>query len=65
MSLQFKCPHCHYWIITRYLKVGEVARCRHCGNQIEVPVTAMETDRLPDYLIHTSEQARKTHVRPE
>jgi len=42
MALKFKCPKCGEDIIVRFLKVGEVAKCRNCGTDTPVPENAME-----------------------
>jgi len=44
MALKFKCKNCGEDIIVRYLKVGEIAKCRHCSAENEVPETATVTD---------------------
>lgn len=49
MALKFKCTGCGEDIIVRYLKVGEVARCRNCGAEMAVPPTAVATTEKPSY----------------
>ena len=51
MVLKFKCPACGEYIITQFLKVGEVAKCRNCGTEVVVPENASGTDEEPK---HTS-----------
>jgi len=33
MSLEFKCEHCDSYIYANYLKIGEKAKCKHCGEK--------------------------------
>lgn len=40
MATKFNCPKCHQDIIVHYLKVGEPARCPHCGENVAVPEDA-------------------------
>jgi len=44
MALKFKCDNCGADIITKFLKLGEQAKCRSCGAVITVPSTAVDTD---------------------
>ena len=50
MALKFRCSDCDEDIITKFLKVGEIAKCRSCGAENLVSETAVETDQKPDYL---------------
>ena len=49
MALKFKCPDCGEYIITKFLKVGEVAKCRNCGAENVVPENALETNEEPKH----------------
>jgi hypothetical protein len=53
MALKFKCPKCDAYIITKFLKVGEVSKCRSCGTGAVVPENASEIDEEPKYAIPT------------
>ena len=53
MALKFKCPACGEYIITQFLKVGEVAKCRNCGTEVVVPENASGTDEEPKYTSST------------
>ncbi len=47
MALKFKCKQCGEYIVTRFLKVGEAAKCRNCGAETTVPEDAQQTDEAP------------------
>jgi predicted RNA-binding Zn-ribbon protein involved in translation (DUF1610 family) len=69
MALKFKCRECGEHIITKFLKVGEVAKCRNCGAENVVPENALRTDEEPKDIIPTGtkpEMVEKTkgNVRP-
>jgi magnesium-transporting ATPase (P-type) len=49
LALRYRCCGCGADIITQYLKVGEVAKCRMCGAESAVPETAKETTERPFY----------------
>lgn len=49
LALRYRCNNCGADIITQYLKVGEVAKCRMCGAENAVPETAKETTERPFY----------------
>lgn len=53
MALKFKCEKCGEYIIVKYLRVGEIAKCPHCGAMTTVPegATEIETDEEPKYFI--------------
>ncbi len=62
MALKFKCKNCDVDIITKFLKVGEAAKCKSCGAENVVPETAAETDQEPGYLKQSpivSEEAKE------
>jgi len=40
MALKFKCNHCNTEIISKFLKVGEEAKCNSCGNVTTIPEDA-------------------------
>ena len=44
MALTFKCPNCQEDLVMRYLKVGEIAKCYHCGASVPVPADAKHVD---------------------
>ena len=48
MALSFKCEFCGKDIVVRYLRVGEKALCRHCGEHVAVPEKAEETQLSPE-----------------
>ncbi len=69
MALKFKCRECGEYIITKFLKAGEVAKCRNCGAENVVPENALRTDEGPKDIIPTGtkpEMVEKTkgNVRP-
>ncbi len=37
MALKFKCNHCDTEIISKFLKVGEEAKCKSCGKVTTIP----------------------------
>ena len=47
MPLKFKCTSCGEELIIRFLKPGEVAKCRNCGVEVVVPVEAQQIEREP------------------
>jgi len=51
MVLKFKCKGCREYIITKFLKIGEVAKCRNCGAETKVPETALEISEEPKKVI--------------
>jgi len=44
MALKFKCNHCDTEIISKFLKVGEEAKCKFCGTSTLIPDNAEEVD---------------------
>ena len=40
MALQFKCLHCNENVATKFLKVGEIAECKKCGEKNTIPENA-------------------------
>ena len=40
MALQFNCQHCNELIISKFLKVGEIAKCKKCGGKNTIPENA-------------------------
>ena len=40
MALKFKCNHCDTEIISKFLKVGEEAKCKPCGKVSTIPEDA-------------------------
>lgn len=51
MTLKFKCEKCGEYITTKFLKVGEVAKCRNCGAEVVVPENAPKADEEPKDII--------------
>lgn len=49
MALKFKCVECSGFVVTRFLKIGETAKCRYCGAEVTVPESATETNEEPIY----------------
>jgi len=47
MALKFPCQKCNSEIVTRYLRVGEVARCKRCGADNRVPDNAFVVTDSP------------------
>jgi len=43
MALQFNCQHCNELIISKFLKTGEIAECKKCGEKTTVPQNAEKT----------------------
>jgi DNA-directed RNA polymerase subunit RPC12/RpoP len=39
MGYKFKCGKCRKEILVKWLKPGEVAHCRHCGEKMPVPAS--------------------------
>jgi uncharacterized RDD family membrane protein YckC/predicted RNA-binding Zn-ribbon protein involved in translation (DUF1610 family) len=64
MALKFNCTACGKEIIVRYLKVGEVAKCRNCWADVPVPGTAIETGEKPVYVREVLPEPPRT-VEPE
>ena len=58
MALKFKCDKCGAEIITKYLKLGEEAKCRSCGAMVKVPVTATGTEEAPDWIRRRDETSQ-------
>ena len=44
MALKLKCNHCDTEIISKFLKVGEEAKCKFCGTSTLIPDNAEEVD---------------------
>ena len=44
MALKFKCNHCDTEIISKFLKVGEEAKCKFCDTSTLIPDNAEEVD---------------------
>lgn len=42
MAYKFKCDKCGVDIITKYVKIGEMAKCRNCGEEVCVPANCVE-----------------------
>ena len=40
MALQFNCQHCNELISSKFLKVGEIAECKKCGEKNTIPENA-------------------------
>ena len=37
MALQFNCQHCNELVVAKFLKVGEIAKCKKCGEKNIIP----------------------------
>jgi DNA-directed RNA polymerase subunit RPC12/RpoP len=55
MPLKFNCDRCGREIVVKYLRKGEVAKCRACGIEMLVPESAVETGEEPSLLKHIRE----------
>ena len=40
MALKFNCQHCNELIISKFLKAGEIAQCKKCGEKNTIPENA-------------------------
>ena len=40
MALQFNCYHCNELVVAKFLKVGEIAECKKCGEKNTIPENA-------------------------
>jgi uncharacterized RDD family membrane protein YckC len=49
MSLGFYCPRCGNQVLVQYLRPGDDALCRSCGERVVVPESAVPTDQRPGY----------------
>jgi len=49
MSLGFYCPRCGKQVLVQYLRPGDDALCRSCGERVVVPESADPTDQRPRY----------------
>ena len=63
MALKFSCNACKAEIVTKYLRVGELAKCKSCGADNQVPESAAVID---DSVVTTSmkgmEAAPQVHL---
>jgi hypothetical protein len=55
MRLKFNCDGCGREIVVKYLRKGEVAKCRMCGVEMVVPESAIESGEEPSMLRHIRE----------
>lgn len=55
MSLRFNCSNCETEVVVKYLKIGESAKCPHCGQNITIPANAIQTEQDPEYLVKPNE----------
>lgn len=60
MALKFKCRQCGEYIITKFLKVGEVAKCQNCGAENMIPGNALEKDQKTKNIIPTGAKPEMT-----
>jgi hypothetical protein len=58
MALRFTCEHCGKEITVKFLKAGDKALCRKCGNYSTVPGDAAPTDEVPEYSARSSGRPR-------
>jgi DNA-directed RNA polymerase subunit RPC12/RpoP len=49
MPLKFKCAKCEKEIVVKFLKKGEIAKCRFCGAEVIVPEDAIDTEEEVTY----------------
>jgi uncharacterized RDD family membrane protein YckC len=49
MSLGFYCPRCGKQVLVQYLRPGDDALCRSCGERVAVPESAVPTEERPGY----------------
>lgn len=61
MALRFPCEKCGQPIISKFLKIGETAKCKNCGFESEVPSNAVSTTDVPDYTSMTPVAQRVNH----
>lgn len=47
MSLSFQCSNCQSEVAVRFLKPGEKALCRECGERVTIPNDAAQIDVMP------------------
>ena len=40
MALKFNCQHCNELLISKFLKIGEMAECKKCGEKNTIPKSA-------------------------
>jgi len=59
MALKFVCPNCGNEIVVKYLKPGELAKCRDCGAEVIVPEDA---DLFPDSEYYSFIKAKQSKV---
>jgi uncharacterized RDD family membrane protein YckC len=57
MSLGFNCPRCGKQVLVQYLRPGDDALCRSCGERVTVPESAFPTDERPGYETGFEEKA--------
>lgn len=68
MALKFSCENCGKDIIVKFLKVGEMAKCKRCFAEVKVPpdATEIDTPKQPKYTPPTSpvkeEKTTKKHM---
>ena len=58
MAVKFKCEHCNEIIITKFLKVGELAECKNCGEKNMVP---KNFESVPDSQDELSKPNKKNY----
>lgn len=63
MALSFRCEFCGKEIIVIYLRRGEKAKCRRCGEYVVVPNEATEIEPLPEQVRSTTEVTESTSSR--
>ena len=51
MFLSYTCPNCDCKIRMKYLEIGEIAKCKSCGFESEVP-----EDAVKEYNAESNEQ---------
>lgn len=63
MGFKFKCEKCGEEIVVKFLKKGEIAKCRFCGAESVVSEDAIKTEEEPSYK-HVLERKDEPHRVP-
>ncbi len=63
MSLKFECRNCGQYIISKHLKIGEMAECKNCGAKNEIPKSAVATDDISVSDDHTRSTVELTKMK--
>ena len=63
MALEFKCKHCNELMFLKFLKIGEIAKCKMCGKKNTIPKDAQmihESD-IPEKYIGYDDLNKKSN----